>query len=139
MSTPSPVGTWKLVSAVMEDAETQEQVRAWGEHPKGFLVLTSAGRWIVLQTAERRTSPGPVAETASAFRSMIAYSGKFVIDEDRIHIDVDIAWDETWVGRRQTRTFRLTGDELHIEAAPQRYSNFGDRLMRGILVWRREA
>jgi hypothetical protein len=50
-------GTWKLVSCSMEDVETKEQEHLWGEHPNGYLVLTSAGRWIVVQTAEGRRAP----------------------------------------------------------------------------------
>ncbi len=45
-------GTWKLISAVMEDVDTREQKLVWGEHPNGYIVLTPAGRWIVVQTAE---------------------------------------------------------------------------------------
>jgi Lipocalin-like domain len=134
-----PVGSWRLKSAVMEDVETGNRLHAWGEHPKGSLVLTPSGHWIVLQTAEHRPSPGGDLETASAFRSMLAYSGRFRIEGDQIAIEGDIAWDETWIGREQIRIFRLSGDELHIEAPPQRYANFNDRLMRGILIWQRET
>jgi hypothetical protein len=33
-------------------------------------------------------------------------------------INVDIAWDESWIGNEQVRSFRIDGDRLHIEAAP---------------------
>ena len=46
------VGTWKLVSCFMEDVESKEQKPVWGEHPNSYIVLTSGGRWIVIQTAE---------------------------------------------------------------------------------------
>jgi len=36
------VGTWQLLYAFMEDAETKVQTRAWGEHPNGWLILTEA-------------------------------------------------------------------------------------------------
>jgi Lipocalin-like domain len=49
------VGTWKLVSCFMEDVETKEQKLVWGERPNGYIVLTSGGRWIVIQTAEGRS------------------------------------------------------------------------------------
>jgi hypothetical protein len=38
----------------------------------------------------------------------------------------------------QVRDFRIEGDKLHIEAAPQPDANFRGRVMRGILVWQRE-
>ena len=71
------VGTWKLVSCFMEDIETKEQKLVWGEHPNGYIVLTSTGRWIVIQTAERRNKPETDEDQIAAFRSMLAYSGKY--------------------------------------------------------------
>lgn len=131
-------GAWKLVSAVMEDVDTGEQNPVWGEHPNGYIVLTPAGRWIVVQTAQGRTAPRNDEERAAAFRTMLAYSGKFRVEGNRIIISVDIAWDESWNGTEQVRFYRVEGDKLCIEAAPQPYANFGGRVMRGILVWARE-
>jgi lipocalin-like protein len=141
--TPSEVnqliGTWKLVSAVMEDVETSERKFAWGTKPNGIIVLTSTGRWVAVQTAEGRRPPHTDEERAAAFRSMLAYSGCYRTEGGQIIIKVDIAWDESWIGTEQVRTFRIEGDKLHIEAAPQPYANFGGRVMRGILVWQRES
>ena len=131
------VGTWKLISCVMEDVETKEQRPVWGEHPNGYLVVTSS-RWIVVQTAQRRTVPKSDEERSTAFRSMLAYSGKYRVEGDKIVIKVDIAGDETWNGTEQVRFYRIEADRLHIEAAPQPYANFGGKVMRGLLIWARE-
>jgi hypothetical protein len=136
--TASLVGTWKLVSCFMEDVETKERKLAWGEHPNGCLVLTPEGRWIVVQTAEGRKPPQSDAERADAFRSLLAYSGRYRTEGDKIVIKVDLAWDESWNGTEQVRHFSLDGDRLHIEAPPQAYANFGDRILRGILIWTRD-
>jgi len=133
------IGTWRLLSCVMEDVETGKRNAVWGEHPNGSLVLTPTGRWIVVQTAERRAVPQTDEERAAAFRSMLAYSGRYRTDGDKIIITVDVAWDEGWNGTEQVRSFRLDGDKLHIEAAPQPYPNLGGRVMRGILTWAREG
>jgi hypothetical protein len=132
------VGTWKIVSAIMEDVETKEQKLVWGEHPNGYIVLTPSGRWIVVQTAEGRKVPETDADRTAAFRSMLSYSGRYHVEEDKIIIKVDIAWDESWNGTDQVRFYRIEGDRLHIEAAPQPYANFGGKVMRGILIWARE-
>jgi hypothetical protein len=132
------VGTWKLVSCFMEDVETKEQKPVWGEHPNGYIVLTSEGRRIVVQTAEGRKTPQSDEERAVAFRSMLAYSGKYRTEGNKIVIKVDIAADESWNGTEQVRYFRHEGDRLHIEAAPQPYANFGGKVMRGILIWARD-
>lgn len=137
--TTSLAGTWKLVSCVMEDLETRERRLAWGEHPNGCLVLTADGRWIVVQTAEGRAAPRSDSEQADAFRSMLAYAGRYRTEGGKIVINVDIAWDESWIGTEQVRYFRLDGDRLHIEAPPQAYAGFGGRILRGLLEWTRAA
>jgi hypothetical protein len=133
------VGTWKLVACVMEDVESGRKEPLWGEDPNGYLVLTPSGRWIVVQTAQGRTSPRTDEQRWAAFRSMLAYSGKYRTEGDKVIIDVDIAWDESWNGTEQVRRFRIESGRLHIEAEPQPYPNFGGRVMRGILSWAREA
>ena len=132
------VGTWKLVSCFMEDVETKELKPLWGERPNGYIVLTPEGRWIVVQTAEGRKAPKTDEDRAAAFRSMLAYSGKYRTEGNEIIIKVDIAWDESWIGTDQVRHYRIEGNRLHIEAAPQPYANFGGKVMRGILIWERD-
>jgi len=132
------VGTWKLASCFMEDIETKERTEVWGEHPNGYLVLTPDRRWIVIQTSENRPAPETEQDRAAAFQTMLAYSGRYRIEDDKLVIKVDIAWDESWNGTEQARTYRIDGDKLHIEAAPQRYASFGDRVLRGILIWTRD-
>ena len=134
----SLVGTWKLVSCVLEDVETKEQNAVWGTNPNGYVVMTTEGRWIVIQTAEGRHPPQSDEDRIGAFKSLLAYSGKYRTDGNKVVIKVDIAADESWNGTEQVRYYKIDGDELHIEAAPQPYPNFGGKVMRGILVWTRE-
>jgi hypothetical protein len=130
-------GTWNLLSCFMEDVETKEQREVWGERPNGRLTLTPGGHWIVVQTAESRNAPQSDEDRSTAFRSMLAYSGKYHVEGKKIIVTVDIAWDESWTGTEQVRFFSIDGDRLHIEAAPQRYANLGDKVMRAVLIWQR--
>ena len=131
------VGTWRLVSASMLDVATGEQLALWGHRPNGYLVVTADSRWLVIQTAEGREPPRGDQERATAFRSMLAYSGKYRVEANAVIIAVDLAWDESWVGTEQVRHFKIEGSRLLIEVAPQRYDNLGDRVLRGLLVWER--
>lgn len=131
------VGTWKLMSCFMEDVETKEQKAVWGERPNGHLTLTAAGDWIVVQTSEGRKPPQSDDDRCAAFRSMLAYAGRYRVEGRKILINVEIAWDESWTGTEQVRLFSFDGNQLHIEAAPQRYANLGDRVMRAVLIWER--
>ena len=83
---------------------------------------------------------GPIADVhahrIAAFKSLLAYSGKYRTEGNKVVIKVDIAADESWNGTEQVRYYKIDGD--HIEAAPQPYPNFGGKVMRGILVWKRE-
>jgi Lipocalin-like domain len=92
----------------------------------------------VVQTAEGRSVPKTDDDRSNSFRSLLAYSGKFRTEGDKIIIKVDIAWDEAWNGTEQVRFYRIEGNKLHIEAAAQPYPNWGGKVMRGILTWVRE-
>ena len=131
------VGTWNLASVYMEDMETHERKEPWGRKPNGRLVLTAAGDWIVVQTAEGRQPPQSDDDRCAAFRSMLAYSGKYRVEGRKIVIKVDIAWDESWTGRDEVRFFELAGDLLHIKVEPKSYANFGGRIMQSVLTWQR--
>src|SRR5262249_20941201 len=53
----------------MEDVETNERNFVWGTKPNGIIVLTSTGRWVVVQTAEGRRPPHTDEERALAVLS----------------------------------------------------------------------
>jgi len=135
----SLVGVWKLVSWVTEDVETLERRALFGEHPTGYIVFTESGRAIAILTGDRRKVPKSDEDKVGAFGSMVAYSGKYEIEGNRLTTRVDIAWDEAQVGTDQVRFFRIEGDNLAIETAPFVSPKFGGKLVRSFLVWRRES
>jgi len=123
----------------MEYVESGVQTRPWGERLNGRLILTPAARWMVIQTAEGRQRAQDDVERAAAFRSLLAYSGTYCMDADKIILTIDISWDEAWVGTDQIRLIKLEGDRPPIEALPQPYANFGGKVMRGLLTWERDS
>jgi Lipocalin-like domain len=131
-------GIWKLISYEFEDAETKERKPLFGEHPNGYLILLPSGRMMAIGTAEGRKIPQNDPERSDAFRSMLAYSGKFRVDGNKFITKVDVAWNEAWVGMDQERTYKIDGDTLYIITMTQPNVNFGGRMMRGILSWKRE-
>ncbi len=56
----------------------------------------------LFQLAQQRAAS--LADGSFAFKSMLAYSGSYRTEGAKIIIDVDIAWDESWVGTEQVRT-----------------------------------
>ena len=131
------VGTWKLVSWQVISNNGPPQ-NLFGAHPKGFLVLTREGRIIVLTTAEKRQPGMGEAERAALHKSMLAYTGRYRIEENDLITTVELSWNEEWNGTEQRRHFRVMGDKLFIESAPAPSILFpGKRDFRRI-VWERE-
>jgi Lipocalin-like domain len=133
------VGTWTLESAVYEDEATGERGHPLGLHPRGAQIATREGRWIAVVTAQSLPVPANDAERAAALRSMIAYTGRYRVEDDRIITKVEAAWNESWVGTEQVRIVRFDGDRLHLEGPPQPHPNLAGRRVRSIITWRREA
>jgi len=133
------VGTWKLVSVVYEDAQTKERTPVLGEHPSGYQIATPEGRWLALVTADGRPVPKTDEDRAKALRSMIAYSGRYRIEGDKVITKVEVAWNEAWVGGEQVRFLRFDGDDiLHIESPPMPHPNVNNKVVRVIVTWARD-
>ena len=133
------VGTWKLVSVVYEDAQTKELTPLLGEHPRGYQIATPEGRWLALVTADGRPVPKTDEDRAKARRSMIAYSGRYRVEDGKVITKVEVAWNEAWVGGEQVRFLRFEGDDiLHIESPPMPHPNVNDKVVRVIVTWARD-
>jgi Lipocalin-like domain len=129
-------GTWKIVSAVVEDVQTKEQEPLYGEHPKGYLILLPTGRMMSLLVSEGRKAPQTDEERSAAFRSMVAYTGRYTLEGNKWTTRPDVAWNEAWM-MEQVRYFKLDGDRLIVETAPALNPNYG-KVVRVTLVWQKE-
>jgi len=132
------VGTWKIVSAVLEDQTTKERTPVYGEHPRGIQIATPEGRWLALMTAENRPVPKTDAERAQALKTMIAYTGRYRVENGQVITKVEAAWNEAWVGTEQVRAIRFEGDRLYIESPPMPHPNVNNKVVRVIVEWQRE-
>jgi hypothetical protein len=132
------VGTWKLVSVVYEDQDTKGRTPVYGEHPRGRQIATADGVWLALVTAEGRAIPKTDEERAQALRTMIAYTGRYRVEDGKVVTKVEAAWNEAWVGGEQTRFIRFEGDRLFIESPPMPHPNQNNRVVRVIVIWDRE-
>ena len=133
------VGVWKLVSVMYEDQETKTLTPIMGEHPRGYQIATPDGRWLALATPSDRKTPSTDDERAQAFRTMIAYSGRYRVEGSIITTKVEVAWNESWVGGEQVRHIRFEGDKLFIESPPMPHPNMYGKTVRVIVVWQRDG
>jgi hypothetical protein len=93
-------------------------VNAYGEKPTGAIGFTPSGRFFGLLTADGRKAPQTPEEQAAAYRTVIAYTGKWRVEGDKFVTKVDVAWNPAWIGADQARFFRSEGNKLFLTSAP---------------------
>lgn len=133
------VGVWTLAAQVYEDVETGATIPIFGDRPKGCQIATRDGRWLALATADGRKAPQTDEERALALRTMIAYTGRYRVEENKVVTRVEAAWNEAWVGTEQVRHIRFDDDDrLILSSDPQPHPNLLGRTVRIVVTWRRE-
>jgi hypothetical protein len=132
------VGTWTLVSVVYEDQNTKMRTPIMGEHPRGRQIATADGRWLAVVTADNRPVPKTDADRARALQTMIAYTGRYRVEDGKVITKVEAAWNESWVGGEQVRAVRFQGDRLFIESPSMAHPNVNDMIVKVIVIWDRE-
>ena len=133
------VGTWKLTSWVTQ-VIGEDSREPYGPNPKGRLVITREGHWIVIITAANRQSPKTTDEKAALLDSLLAYSGKYRIVGNKITTRVDMSSNEVYTGANQdqTRFFRVEDDNLEIRTPEIASAVLPGKKIVGTLCFERE-
>ena len=110
-------GTWKVVSLITR-FDGGDAIEPFGPNPKGRLVLTPEGQWMIILTGANRGPAKGTEEKAALLDSMLAYSGQYTVEGNRMMIRVDMSWNEIYSGanQNQTRFFTIEGDRLIIRS-----------------------
>lgn len=75
--------------------------------------MTSDGHWIVIITGANRHPAKTAEEKIALFDSVLAYSGKYSVQGNKITIDVDMSASEVFTRAQvQTRFFKLDGEKM---------------------------
>jgi hypothetical protein len=69
---------------------------------------------------------------------MIAYTGRYRVEDGKVITKVEAAWNEAWVGGEQVRAVRFEGDRLFIESPSMAHPNVNDMIVKVIVIWDRE-
>lgn len=120
-------GTWRLVSATAVDRDGQPMPPPYGPSPMGRLILSPAGRMMVV-ICDGRTSI-PEGEK----RGYSSYCGNFRIEGDSLMTRVDAAALAERIGGQQVRAFAFRNG--HLVLVPPRRPNGEQRE----LVWQRDG
>jgi hypothetical protein len=133
------LGNWKLVSFFTEDVQTKHRNNVFGEHPSGFLGFTP-GRFFGFAMAEGRKVPQTPEEQAAAYRTVIAYTGKWRLEGDKFITKVEVAANPGWVGTDQVRFWQFEENKLFIRTAPTSMAALDgtEKTVIGNLVWEKE-
>jgi hypothetical protein len=89
-------------------------------------------------SAQGRQAAKSEEDKARLLSSMIAYTGTYVLKEDRWITRVDVSWNPEWVGTEQTRRFQMNGDRLTVQTPWRVMPNWPDKgLTRSIVHFQR--
>ncbi|MGZ5835477.1 MAG: lipocalin-like domain-containing protein [Xanthobacteraceae bacterium] len=114
------LGTWKQLTGRYVDVETGEERPGLSKAPNGYFHFAADGRLFNITVDSARGKPEGAkptdAEAAALFRTLIAYTGRYRIEGDKLHFDVDVSWNESWTCSHQVRTFALSGNSLTVSA-----------------------
>jgi hypothetical protein len=117
----SIVGTWKFQSFVREVIATGERQSEFGERPSGYISYQPDGRMFAMLVGDNRAKPAGAVPTdeekVKLFGTLIAYSGTFVVEGDKITHKIDVSWNQTWTGGDQIRFYKVEGNTLTITTA----------------------
>lgn len=133
------VGTWKLTGWIVQ-VVGEDSREPFGPNPKGRLVLTPQGDWIIIMTATDRRPAKTVDEKATLLDSVLAYSGKFIVEGDKITTRVDMSSNEIYTGvnQNQIRFFKLDGDKLSLRSPEIASAALPGKRVVAVLTWERE-
>ena len=139
------VGGWRLLAWETRDSAGNVG-RPLGDHPEGRLLYSADGLMSVhmaraSREAFREVSGNPFGggpeQAAAAYRSYLAYSGRYRLDGDTVVHEVDLSLFPDWVGHSQARRVTLTGSRLVLGIPPQPLVGGGQQT--GEVTWLRES
>jgi hypothetical protein len=137
------VGTWRLVSATSTTKNGEPGDPPYGEGPTGLLTYTGDGRMssLISYGGRKPLSIGrggmeAQEEQAQAFKTFLAYAGRYTASGGNVTHHVEIASIQNYVGRDLVRQARLQDDQLILVAPPTLVNG---KIQTVELIWQRLA
>src|SRR4051812_41775397 len=130
-------GSWKLNSWTIQIIGG-DATEPFGPNPKGRAIFAADGYVTFVIVAANRKPATSNEESAALLKSLLAYSGKFVIEGDKFTTKVDLSGNELLTGQDQVRFFKLDGDKLSLRTAEQVSAVLPGKRVVGTLNWERE-
>jgi len=135
------VGTWKLVSARSTMKNGEQGETPYGAEPSGVLTYTKDGRMSSLISyggrkplSIGRGSGEAQQEQAEAFKTFLAYAGKYTFSGGKVTHHVEISSIQNYVGKDLVRDARFQDDQLVLVTPPTLVNG---KIQTVELVWQR--
>ena len=131
------VGTWKLVSASSTTSTGERRETPYGSDPAGVLTYTADGRVTALISYGGRKSLSVVAspeEQAEAFKTFLAYAGRYTLSGDRVTHYIEISSIQSYVNKELVRSVKFQGDQIILVTPP---TPVNGKIQTVELIWQR--
>ena len=116
------VGTWKLVSVSSTTSGGKRSETPYGPSPSGFLTYTEDGRVAALISYDGRkplsSGGGTLEEQAEAFKTFLAYTGRYKLIGDKVTHLVEVSSIQNYVGKELVRGVKFHGDQITLVTPP---------------------
>jgi Lipocalin-like domain len=134
-------GTWRLVSASSFSPSGEQNGAPFGPNPVGILTYTGDGRVSALisyggrkQLTIGAESTALIEEQADAFRTFLAYAGRYRLSGDSVVHSIEASSIQNYVGKELVRSLKFQGDRI-VLATPATMVN--GKIQTVELVWQR--
>jgi hypothetical protein len=135
------VGTWKLVSASSATASGGQSEPPYGVNPVGFLTYSEDGRVTALISYSGRKplsigakAPALLEEQAEAFKTFLAYAGRYSLSGDKVIHSIEISSIQNYVNKELVRSVRFQGGRIVLVTPPTMVNG---KIQTMELVWER--
>ena len=130
-------GTWKLVSASSTTRNGKRNEAPYGARPTGLLTYRD-GRVSAMISYDGRkplsAGGGNLEEQAEAFKTFLAYAGRYIFDGDKVTHHVEVSSIQNYVGKDLVRTVKFAGDQITLVTPPTRMNG---EIQTIELIWQR--
>jgi hypothetical protein len=132
LSQPAP-GAYRVVSFELQ-IDGEKTVNYFGQVPQGYTVLTKT-MFISVLTADGRRPGKSDEEKAALLDTLIAYTGPYRVEGNKIIVDVQSSWIQAWTGKTQTRTWSVDGNRLTMVTEKAPYTRDPSKMVVAKLVF----
>ena len=131
------LGTWKLVSASSTTRSGKRNETPYGPSPTALLTYRDGRVFAMISYDGRKVlsaGGGNLQEQAEAFKTFLAYAGRYTFNDEKVTHHVEISSIQNYVGKDLVRTVKFGGDQIILVTPPTRINGEIQTLE---LIWQR--